>query len=251
MSLGALSCDHLLGGRVRLLQPVEGYRAGVDPVLLAAACAAQAGQSVLELGCGGAAALCCLGARVPGLALTGLELQADYAALARRNLAENGLQGQVLDGDVAAPPAPLRDMVFDHVIANPPYFEARKGLAARNTGRGAGRAGDLGLDVWLGLAAKRLRPGGHALVIQRAERVPELIGAMLQGLGSLELLPLLPRAGRGPRLVLMRARKEGRAPFRFYAGHVMHPGQAHQRDGDGYTPLFESVFRDGAGLPFA
>jgi len=250
LSLGTLSCDHLLGGRVRLYQPQTGYRAGVDPVLLAAACAAQPGHSVLELGCGGGAALCCLGARVTGLRLTGLEVQPDYAALARRNLAENALDGEIIEGDVASPPARLKAQTFDHVIANPPYFEQGKGLSARDAGRGAGRAGAVALEVWLGLAAKRLRPGGHALVIQRAERLPELMAAMAGTLGGIELLPLWPRAGRAPRLVLLRGRKESNAPFRFHPGHVMHPGAAHQRDGEGYAPLFEAIFRDAAALPF-
>lgn len=250
MSLGALSCDHLLGGQVRLLQPVEGYRAGVDPVLLAAACGAGPGQSVLELGCGGGAALCCLGARVGDLRLTGLELQPDYADLARRNLAENRLEGEALTGDVADPPPALKAQSFDHVIANPPYFEAGKGLAAQDPGREAGRAGEVPMKVWVQLAAKRLKPGGYALFIQRAERLPELLCAMQTHLGSLALLPLWPRAGRGPRLVLLRGRKEGRAPFQMLAGHVMHPGDAHQRDGEGYTALFEAIFRDGAALPF-
>ena len=50
--------DAFLGGKLHLKQPRRGYRAGVDPVLLAAAVPAQAGQSVLDLGCGvGAAAL--------------------------------------------------------------------------------------------------------------------------------------------------------------------------------------------------
>ena len=51
------TADAFLGGRLTLKQPVAGYRAGVDPVLLASAVAAQAGQSVLELGCGTGAAL--------------------------------------------------------------------------------------------------------------------------------------------------------------------------------------------------
>jgi tRNA1(Val) A37 N6-methylase TrmN6 len=59
--------DRLLGGRVRLLQPLKGYRAATDPVLLAAAVAARPGQRVLDLGCGAGAAVFCLAARVPGL----------------------------------------------------------------------------------------------------------------------------------------------------------------------------------------
>ena len=52
----ALSYDAFLGGQVHLYQPKKGYRAGVDPVLLAACVNATAGQSVLELGCGAGAA---------------------------------------------------------------------------------------------------------------------------------------------------------------------------------------------------
>ncbi|PCH69375.1 MAG: methyltransferase, partial [Rhodobacteraceae bacterium] len=60
---GDLTWNAFLGGRVQLLQPQSGYRAGVDPVLLAAAVPGRAGQSVLELGCGAGAASLCLAAR--------------------------------------------------------------------------------------------------------------------------------------------------------------------------------------------
>ena len=52
----AVRHDDFLGGRLRLAQPASGYRAGADAVMLAAACAARPGQSVLDLGCGAGAA---------------------------------------------------------------------------------------------------------------------------------------------------------------------------------------------------
>ena len=70
-----LTDDAFLDGRVRLLQPKQGYRAATDPVLLAAAAAPKPGQTVLDLGCGVGAAAFCLAARASGLSLTGLELQ--------------------------------------------------------------------------------------------------------------------------------------------------------------------------------
>ena len=69
---GDLTHDAFLCGRLHLWQPRKGYRAATDPVLLAAACPAVAGQRVLDLGCGAGAASLCLAARVPGLQLAGL-----------------------------------------------------------------------------------------------------------------------------------------------------------------------------------
>jgi tRNA1Val (adenine37-N6)-methyltransferase len=91
--------------------------------LLAAACPAELGQSVLDLGCGAGAAALCLGHRVPGLSLAGLELQPAYADLARRNAARNGIALDVHEGDLARMPKALR-RDFDQVIANPPYYHA-------------------------------------------------------------------------------------------------------------------------------
>jgi hypothetical protein len=65
--------DALLGGRVRLLQPREGLRATMDPVLLAAFIPARPGEKVLEGGCGAGPAFLCLAARVPGLSVIAIE----------------------------------------------------------------------------------------------------------------------------------------------------------------------------------
>lgn len=76
-----LTQDRFLDGRLLVAQPRRGYRAAMDPVLLAAACPARPGQAVLELGCGAGVASLCLGWRVPDLRLAGLELQPAYARL--------------------------------------------------------------------------------------------------------------------------------------------------------------------------
>ncbi|MCT4610451.1 MAG: methyltransferase [Pelagimonas sp.] len=246
-----LSRDALLGGKVQFHQPLSGYRAGTDPVLLAASVQAAAGQSVLELGCGAAPALCCLGARVAGLTLYGIELQAGYADLARRNLAGNGLQGQIWQGDLSAPPPDMKALSFDHVIANPPYFEAAKRIGAQAEDRELARAGETPLADWVAIAAKRLKPKGYATFIQRAERLPDLLSAMNQHLGSLELAPLAPRLGRPPRLILVRARKDGRADFKFHAPLVIHAGVEHVEPGNQYTEVFRKVMEEGAALNFS
>lgn len=247
----ALTCDQFLGGKITLCQPAKGYRAGVDPVLLAASVRARAGQSVLDLGCGVGAGALCLGARIAGLSLAGLELQPHYAALARRNATTNRIALDVFEGDLTDMPAALKARQFDHVIMNPPYFDRAKGSAAPDPTREVALGGgEVPLARWIEAGAKRLAPKGYLTLIQRAARVPEILAAATPHLGSLQLLPLVSRAGRDSRLVLLRARKDGRAAFRLHDGLRMHEGEAHENDEENYSTAVRAVLRSGAALPF-
>lgn len=250
MDEAELSRDAFLGGRLRIWQPRRGYRAGVDPVLLAASVPARAGQSVLELGCGVGVASLCLATRVPGLALTGVELQPDYAGLARRNAAAADVEMDVVTADLTALPPELRQRRFDHVIANPPYFQREQSTPATDAGRETALGEGTALRHWIDVAARRVRDGGHVTVIQRAERLPELIALMRAQLGSVEVLPLTPRRGRPAQLVLIRGKKGGRAAFRLHDSVLMHEGAAHDGDRDSYTALVHDVLREAAALPF-
>lgn len=245
-----LTHTDFLGGRVKAWQPARGYRAGVDAVMLAASVDAAPGQAVLELGCGVGVATLCLLARVPGLRAVGLEIQPDYADLARRNAAEAGADFEVLTGDLGTMPAALRDRQFDHVFANPPYFRRDASVPAADPGRDRALGGDTPLESWVEAAAKRVKPRGFVTFIQRAERLPELLCAMQGRLGSLQLLPIQPRPGRDSQLFLIRGRKGGRAGFRLHAPIRMHEGDRHTQDGESYTSEINAVLRDGAPLPF-
>ena len=241
-----LSDDKFLCGRLRLLQPLQGYRAATDPVLLAAACPAEPGQSVLDLGCGAGAAALCLGARVPGLALAGLELQPGYADLARRNARRNAIPVEVHEGDLAHIPKPLR-RDFDHVIANPPYYHAG-GSPSPVAARARAMQVETPLSDWVLAATRRLRPGGWLTLICGADGMPEVLAALAPKLGSAAVLPLAPREGRAALRVIVQARKGGRAPFRLLAPFVLHQGPAHDGDLESYTPEANAVLRDGADL---
>ncbi|MEM6905529.1 MAG: methyltransferase, partial [Pseudomonadota bacterium] len=118
--LGEVREDRFLDGSVRLLQPLSGYRAATDPVLLAAAIPAWAGEAVLDLGCGAGAASLCLASRVE-VSLSGVEIQPGYLELAAANAQANGVEIDLHEGDVAAMPAGLKALSFDQVMLNPPY----------------------------------------------------------------------------------------------------------------------------------
>ena len=147
---------------------------------------------MLDLGCGAGAAALCLGARVPGLHLAGLEVQPAYATLARRNAAANGQTMQVETGDLAHMPKALR-RDFDHVIANPPYYPAH-GTRSPDIGRATAlQIADTPLADWVQAATRRLAPLGWLTLICGADGLPEVLAAMGQKMGSTAVLPPLPK----------------------------------------------------------
>lgn len=240
------SQDLFLGGRFRLSQPKYGYRAAADPVLLAAACPAKAGDHVLELGCGVGVASLCLGARVEGVALTGLELQPAYADLARYNAQITGIPFDVHVGDLKEIPPALRQS-YDHVIANPPYFSQTGGTAARDAGREIAQREETSIQEWCLAARKRLHPGGWLTMIHSCDRLMDILAA-LDGFGAIAVLPLAPREGRAANRVILRARKTSRSPFRLLAPLVMHDGPEHDSDRESYTDEVRAILREGAAL---
>ncbi len=244
----ALTRDMLLGGRVTLLQPREGYRATTDPLLLAAAVPARAGQSVLELGCGVGTAALCLMRRVPGVRVTGVELQAAYAALARRNATLNDLPLEVVEGDVADLPAVVRRRQFDHVMANPPWFPPGSGAPAGRGDRERGRREATPLALWVDAMLRRLRSGGHFVLIQRTERLPEVLAAIGARLGAVRVLPLAGRTGRPAERFILLGRKDLRTPFTLLPPLVLHEGARHLADRDSFTPELRAILREGAAL---
>ena len=241
-----LTQDKFLGGLLTILQPRKGYRAGIDPVLLAASVPAKSGQSVLELGCGAGVASLCLGRRVAGLDLYGVEIQTGYGDLARRNGVQNNIGIHVVDASLNELPKDFRSEIFDHVIANPPYFQRSKGTAAADAGRDTALAGHTPLSIWIDVATRRLRPKGYLTLIQKADRLGDVLVAMDDRLGSLIVQPVAPRGGRSAELVILQARKGGRGALRLAAPLVLHEGPRHEADSESYTAEIRAILRDGA-----
>lgn len=240
----ALRPDHFLGGRVAALQPVQGYRSSTDAVFLAAAVPAQSGQSVLDLGCGSGVAGLCLVARVPGVLVTGVELQPEYAALA----ALNGLN--VVVADLVDLPANLRAQSFDHVMANPPYFDALD-TGAQDAGRDVAQRETTPLPLWIDCGLRRLAPRGLITLIHRAEKLPELLAALSGRAGDIRVKPLLPRMGRAAGRVIVQARKGAHGPFCLLPGLVVHEGPTHDGDRDSFTQMASDILRGGKPLVLA
>jgi tRNA1(Val) A37 N6-methylase TrmN6 len=208
--------DAILGGRLRIRQPLRGHRVGHDAILLAAATAAHSGELAVDLGAGVGAAGLALAARVPGLKLTMVEIDAGLCSLASENARLNRLDDRtsVLACDVedvgALLAAGLSAHGVDRVLMNPPFHDAQRQNVSPDPRRRLAHAGAPGLLArWVGTAARLLKPHGVLTLIWRADGLDDVLGALQPEFGRIDVLPVHPRPGMPPIRVLVRAVKGG------------------------------------------
>ncbi len=237
------SHDTLLGGRVQFRQPKEGYRAAIDPVLLAAAVKANAGTRVLDAGCGSGAALLCLAARLPNIDVTGLEIQSPLAALAGDNIQLNKFEARarVVVGDLAALPDIVCAYPFDIVMTNPP-FAADGTVSPKASVATAHHEGGVDLEQWVAACLKLLKPKGRLVMVHRADRLSEVMAALAKNCGDLQIYPIYPKAGHAAKRVIVDAGKERKTGDTVHGGLVLHEANGT------YTPQAEGILRDSAAL---
>jgi tRNA1(Val) A37 N6-methylase TrmN6 len=250
---GAVTEDAVLGGALRLRQPRRGHRVGHDAILLAAACPAQAGEHVIDLGAGVGAAGLALAVRARDIAVTLVEIDPDLAALAADNAALNGMAARVRSVvlDAAAPArafaaAGLAPESVARVLMNPPFNDpVRQKTSPDRRRRLAHAAPREALTAWIRTAARLLRPRGTLTVIFRADGLVDLGRALDSVFGAVAVLPVYPKPDEPAIRILVRATKASRAPLALLPGLVLSDAGGHP------TPQAEAVLRAGAILPLA
>ncbi|GBF26264.1 tRNA1(Val) (adenine(37)-N6)-methyltransferase [bacterium MnTg02] len=238
--------DAFLGGRLQILQPAKGLRAGIDPVFLAAATHAKSGERILEAGVGVAVASLCLATRVPDLGITGVELQSELCELATENVQRNGLARSIhiLEGDIAASAkswceAGLLPESFDHVIANPPYYDSRKTRRALDPVKECAHVcNDGSLEQWVRFMVRLARPKARITLIHKADALPQLLNLLQNRIGDIEIHPLFPAEDSPASRIIVSGTKGSRGPLNICPGIVLH-----QPDG-GYTAQAQRILRD-------
>jgi tRNA1(Val) A37 N6-methylase TrmN6 len=247
----SLTEDGFLGGRLRILQPEKGFRAGIDSVFLAAAVPAQPGDSVFEAGIGPGVAALCLLARSPGVEVTGVEVAARYALICEENARRNGVSDRlhIVHADVRE--ALRRDQIgmpapgsFAHAMCNPPFFDEGKSTASPHLLKSQAHAfGPDDLDLWAKLLHAMLQPRGSVTVVHRADSLGQLLDGMQNRFGDIRIAPLFPRRGTPASRILVQAIKGSKAPLQILPGIVLHD------EGNGFTPEADAVLRGGAAFP--
>jgi tRNA1(Val) A37 N6-methylase TrmN6 len=235
--------DAVLGGRLRLRQPRTGHRVGHDAILLAAATGGSKGELAVDLGAGVGAAGLALAARVPGLKVTLVEIDAALCDLAVGNARLNKLDNRVNVLTADAADTGLAAGSADRVLMNPPFHDASRQNVSPDPRRRLAHAAAPGLlPRWIASAARLLKPQGVLTLIWRADGLADVQDALAGAFGDIAVLPAQPRADAPAIRVLVRAVKSGHGSHKTYPALILNDERGRP------TAAAEAVLRSGAAL---
>lgn len=226
------SLNTLHNGAVKVLQPINGYRAGLDPVLLSAFALCDKGDLVLDVGCGVGTASLCLADRQKEAIIEGIELQSDLVTIGNENIILNKYHDRMMfvTGEIMNCPRVIKDKNYDAIITNPPYQKKNASTTAEHPIKYTANAETTAVLMdWINFCAKRLRPRGKFTMIHRADRIHEIIQHMSRKFGDIQIIPIWPHANQTANRVIIKAIKgaQGKA--------ILHPGLIVHQANEDYT----------------
>lgn len=166
---------------LRILQKQQGYRFGMDAVLLAHFATLRTNDCVADLGTGSGVLPLLMSQWEPTSRFYAFELQAELADMARRSVALNQLEKRitVYQADLRTAPEVLGRGRMDAVVCNPPYGERGSGTVSPGESRRlAMQETECTLQDVLDASAALLKNRGRLWICLPARRTMALWDAM-------------------------------------------------------------------------
>ena len=232
--------DYLLDKKINIFQPVSGYRASSDAVILSSLIAnIKSDDNILDVGSGTGGISLCLAHMFKQNQIVGFEIQEELVNLSNLSAKENGFENLTYyNCDIKEKNLPIKPCSFNHVISNPPYSKndmpspnKSKALAHNHSGQD--------LTSWINFCLKMLKPFGYLYLINRAEAVSETLTALYNKAGNIQIVPIYSKENQVAKRVMIIAQKDSKTPAK-----ILSPFYTHNQDGS-YTDRAEKILRQG------
>ena len=232
-----LTDDGFLNGAVDVYQLKDGFRSGIDAVLLGASVPDSGNLRVLDAGCGVGVVSLCIASRCLKAQIDGIEIEPKMAKIAEMNFERNELDDRLslFNADLTQPISKLEKLglarqSYDYVVANPPYYDEGAVINSKNPLKRRANSGDqMLLEEWMRFMTAMVVPGGKFLMIHLADKLPEILSVAERRFGEITVFPIFSKEGDPATRVIVRGRKGSKGPFKLLPGMVLHG------DGDGFS----------------
>jgi tRNA1Val (adenine37-N6)-methyltransferase len=176
---GEETADELRRYGLKLVQPLDGYRYSLDPLLLCSFAGERAsGETVVDLGSGCGIIPLIMTRHFGASRSVGVEFQPEMALLAERNIGLNGLDSHVsiMHDDILNLRKHFPVSSFDLVLSNPPFRTPGTGKISPKAGRDAARhETTASLHDFLAAAKYLVNPSGSIFFVHHPSRLQEFM----------------------------------------------------------------------------
>lgn len=231
--LGEFTEDTILNGKISILQPKNGYRVALDPVLFAKYIRVKPEDSVLDVGCGVGAVSLILKYNNPSIKVTAIDVNSTMCAFCRENARKNSLEVSVINASIES--AGEFCGKFDVVVTNPPFFEKESSRLSEK--KLQANFETIPLRDWIHFCTKLLKHNGTFAMIHLASRLDEVLGAIKDKLGAIEVFPIYPKMHTDANRIIVTGIKGRNSRMKMHSGLIVH-----KNDGE-YTESVSKILR--------
>ncbi len=235
--------DDLQYKGLKLIQKKDGFRFGMDAVLLANFADVGDDASVLDIGSGTGIIPILIAGKTKARTITGLEIQPDMVEMSLRSVEMNelGERINIINGDIRCWSEYFKPSSFDVVVSNPPYMNWGGGIVNPLDSKAVARHEILcTLEDVIGAAARLLIPGGQFAMVHRPERLVDVIWLMRKyNIEPKYLRFVHPSFRKKPNLVLIKGNRGGKPYLK-----IMDPLYVYDQNGQ-YTDEIKRIYGKG------
>lgn len=240
----------LLPNGYKIFQDPAAFCFGADARLLCAFSKIKKGQSVIDLGTGNGIIPLLLHKKSLALRsshaagpcrFVGLEIQEAAVRLAKKSVAQNGLEGgiQIVHGDIRHVDDLFQPQSFDVIVCNPPYMKVQGSTQNESEAKRIARHEILcGLKDIAAAASYLLKSNGSFFMVHRPRRLQEIFEAFAAcKLTACRARLVYPAADKAPEMILIEARKNRAKEIKFEPPLIMYEGRGYTKDFLDYVTL--------------
>lgn len=225
---------------IHVIQKKEGFRFGVDAVLLANFAKVKKNASVIDLCTGTGIVPFILAGKTNAKNITGIEIQEEFVEMAERSVEFNNLEERVnfINGDLKNLALLKKLPKVDVLTVNPPYKLQNSGIINLNDKNAIARH-EICCTLEDVIIASRilLKDNGRMYMVHRPDRLVDIVTLMRKHKIEPKRIRMVhPSAGKAPNIVLVEGQRDGGAFLKWD-----DPLYVHTEDG-GYTDEIISMY---------